>query len=364
MPEKYKIAPILTRRQPSSVAKIPGAEKITGHLGEFLDNCDLVVECSGTVNGARRVIEGSLKQAIPTVSLNAEFQMTLGAAFRGSGLLTEAQGDQPGSLAALDEEVRLMGFQPVVYGSQKGFLDHAPSPTDMKYWAEKQGISLSAVTSFADGTKVQIEQALVADFLGAGITRQGLSGPKAASLREGAQALGEIAKSLDFPIADYTLSPGGRGEIFIVAKHPLPPEQLKYYKMGDGDLYYIERPYHLGHLEIPVTIDRVVQGRGPLMVAPERPMHSVLALAKKDLAKGTKITRAIGSFDFRGEAVRIADAPDHVPIGLLENCVLKENMSKHQAVTWSDVAFSTMGSVDLWRSIHAETVAPLTLTGF
>ena len=47
----------------------------------------------------------------------------------------------------------------------KGFLNHHPTPGEMRYWAKRQGISLRQVTSFTDGTKIQIEQAFVAMLL-------------------------------------------------------------------------------------------------------------------------------------------------------------------------------------------------------
>ena len=41
----------------------------------------------------------------------------------------------------------------------------------MLHWSRRNGISLPMVTAFTDGTKLQIEQALVANGLGATIAR-------------------------------------------------------------------------------------------------------------------------------------------------------------------------------------------------
>ena len=103
--------------------------------------------------------------------------MRLGARQRKRHLSTKASHLQPGSLAALHEDVVAMGFRPLVYASQKGFLNHTPERREMRHWARKQGISETATIAFTDGTKVQIEQALVANGLGAGIARAGLIGP-------------------------------------------------------------------------------------------------------------------------------------------------------------------------------------------
>jgi predicted homoserine dehydrogenase-like protein len=101
--------------------------------------------------------------------MNAEFHVTAGSYFHGRGLLSEAEGDQPGAFAAHNQFVIEMGFGPLLYCSLKGFLDHAPSREQMMYWSAKQGISLPMVTASTDGTKVQIEQALVANALEAAI---------------------------------------------------------------------------------------------------------------------------------------------------------------------------------------------------
>ena len=108
------------------------------------------------------------------VTLNAEAQVTVGTALLHAGYsITEAHGDQPGALAELDPEVRAIGFDPVAYVNFKGFHDPDPSPENMHYWSQKQASTLRAVTSYTDGGKLQIEQVLVANGLGAGIARPG-----------------------------------------------------------------------------------------------------------------------------------------------------------------------------------------------
>ena len=107
--------------------------------------------------------------------------------------ITEAEGDQPGSIATLYREAIDIGFIPLVLGSIKGYLNTNPSEADMRYWAERNGISLAQVTAFTDGTKVQVEQVHVANGLGADILKQGLMGPESDSHIDGALRLAEIA---------------------------------------------------------------------------------------------------------------------------------------------------------------------------
>ena len=131
----------------------------------------------------------------------------------------------------------------------------------MRYWAAKQGISLDKVTSFTDGTKVQIEQVLVANGLGAGITQSGLTGVPADDVSSGAAILAAKATSLGYPISDFILSPRSPAGVFIVAEHDERfREYLRYYKMGDGPYYTLLRNYHLCNLEIIKTLKRVQNG--------------------------------------------------------------------------------------------------------
>ena len=126
--------------------------------------------------GAAKAPQAVFEAGVPVVTINAELQVTTGSYLCGKGFLTEAEGEQPGSLAALREEALQMGFQPLVYGNMKGYLNHNPSPEDMAYWSKRQGISIEQTTSFTDGTKVQIEQVVVGNGFGATITRRGLEG--------------------------------------------------------------------------------------------------------------------------------------------------------------------------------------------
>lgn len=68
--------------------------------------------------------------------MDAELHVTTGSYLtRKPGLITEAEGDQPGCLAALKEEALAMGFQILAYGNIKGFLKLNPSRDDMQYWS-------------------------------------------------------------------------------------------------------------------------------------------------------------------------------------------------------------------------------------
>src|SRR5262245_1323848 len=165
---RYVLSRVLTRRPIDSCAEFPRQDALTDSLDAVIESSDIVLECTGDVAFAADNVDRMLKAGKPVITLNAEFHATLGSHFVGKGMLTEAEGDQPGCIAALNEEVVSMGFKPLVFGNMKGFLNRDPTPEDMRFWADKQGCSVQMVTSFTDGTKVQVEQCLVANGLGGG----------------------------------------------------------------------------------------------------------------------------------------------------------------------------------------------------
>ena len=196
---------VLSRRHPTELNGLIG-DLHTDSTDELLEASDLIVECSGDVHHAAEVIDKALKAGKPVVTMGTEFHVTVGSCFHGRGLLTEAEGDQPGSLAALHEEVIGMGFKPLVYGNIKGFLNHHPSVEEMLYWSGIQGISVPQVTSFTDGTKMQMEQAFIGNGMGAGLLARGMVGPVGMDLREGAELLAARAKMGGRPVVDYLLN--------------------------------------------------------------------------------------------------------------------------------------------------------------
>lgn len=348
-----KLTYVFTRRNVQDCPEYPRQDLLTNSLDQVIDNSDLVIECSGDVIHATDVIDRVMEAGLPVVTMNAEFHVTTGSHFVSKGVLTESEGDQPGSQAALKEEVQLMGFEPLVYGNIKWFLNFNQSYEEVHYWADKLGIRPTQVMNFTDGTKLQVEQALVANGLGADIAVDGLIGRESASLEEGAQALGVIAGHKGSPIADYIRAKSAPSGVFIVATHhndqvPL----LDYYKMGEGPYFTLLRPYHLCHVEIPKTVKRIIDGRKPLLNNSEMPSIGVVGLAKVPLAAGHRIKKGIGSFDTRGIAIRIVDDPDHVPIGLLDGAILRNSIEPGQRIRFQDVDLPDSLALNIWCQIR------------
>ena len=275
-------------------------------------------------------------------------------------MLTEAEGDQPGCLAALHEEAVAMGFAPLVYGNMKGFLNRSPTPEDMACWAGRNGISLPMVTSFTDGTKLQVEQCLVANGLGAGIAREELLGPATDNLAVASRALAEAARGLGRPISDYVLSGKLPHGVFIVATHDgCQREALRYLKLGDGPFYTLLRHNIFVHLEVFKTIERVLRGGDVLLDNGATPRIGVAAVAKRALRPGERIERGGGGFDLRGICVDIVDRPGHLPICLADGARVGRRLEPGQVIALGDVdpPDDRAWTLDLWRSIEARALA-------
>ncbi|MCS7268246.1 MAG: hypothetical protein N2038_11225 [Geminicoccaceae bacterium] len=354
---EWRLVAVLTRRPRASVTGFP-EELLVDSIDALVERSTILVECTGDVFWGTEIVARALDAGRPVVTYAAELHVTTGSAFAGRGLLTEAEGDQPGSLAALAEEARIMGFEPLVYGNLKGFLDRHPTPQAMAHWAERQGLSLPMVTAFTDGTKLQIEQCLVGNGLGADIAREELLGVACDDLGRGARALAQAAERLGRPITDYLLGAHFPHGVFLVARHREEQRAaLRYLKMGDGPYYTLLRPQVLVHLEAFKTLARVRSGRGPLLDNSARPRLSVAAVAKRRLLPGTRIANGIGSFDLRGVCVRIAERPRHLPIGLARDLVVRRTVEPGQVLDMEDVELPPSRPLELWCRIRERVLA-------
>ena len=356
----HKLGKILTRtniKDRTDLGKY--AQYITNNIDDVIKNSELIVETSGDAIYACDTINTIVTTSnIPIITMNSEFHITVGSYFINKGFITEAEGDQPGCIAALHEEAVAMGFKPIVYGNMKGFLNENPSEEDMKYWGAKSGISLDMVTSFTDGTKVQIEQTLVANKFNATIAKNGLLGLKKDDLKLGADQLGKESTKIGAPISDYLLSPKLNAGVFIVAEHRTNQiDHLRYYKLGDGPYYTLEKPYHVCHMEIFKTINRVLKGGGILLDNSLLPTISTCTIAKRDLNPGDYIKKGIGSFDVRGIAIKIKEHKNHIPIGLMGNITIKKPVKAGEMLTFDDVDVVESLAVIAWKEIEKNVIS-------
>ncbi len=356
----FEVSKVLTRRRPSDCRGFPLSDELTQDVHAVVEKSDVVLECSGDPVYAADVVDLAMQGGRPVVTMNSEFHVTVGSYFVTRGLISEAEGDQPGCQAALKEEAEELGFKLLVYGNMKGFQNYNPTPQEMKYWAEKQGLSLPMVTSFTDGTKLQTEQALVANGLGADVAKPGLIGPETDDLQAASDLLAARARQIEIPISDYVLSRKLPHGVFVVGTHDARQQAcLRYLKLGDGPYYIIQRTNIFIHLEIMKTIRRIIETETVLLNNSAGPRISVATVAKRELVPGMRIGQGIGSFDVRGTAVRMDENPGHVPIGLMQNAVVRRRVEPSQMLSFDDVEMEHESlALNAWRDIERAVLKP------
>ncbi|MBT0811653.1 NAD(P)-dependent oxidoreductase [Litoribacter ruber] len=345
-----EVSYILTRRKGIIPDLGVSQELITQSIQQVLEHSDILVVSTGDPIYSTAIIDLAFQYGVKVVTMDADTQVLSGTWLSSRGQITEAEGDQPGCLAALREEALQMGFTPLVYGNIKGFLNHNPGFDDMTFWAKKQGFTVNSVTSFTDGTKLQIEQALVANAFGANIAQRGLIGEKTDNLEAGAFHLATIASAQNKVLSDYIISPTAPPGVFLVGTHHNDlAAGLKTYKMGDGPHYLLYKHTHLCYFEIPKTILKFYHTDKVLIDNGRFPTVSVATVAKKRIAAGTLMEKGIGSMEVRGEAMEIAEEPSHVPIGLMSKVHFTRTVEPGQVVTFDDVEINGSLAYKAWQ---------------
>ncbi|MEO6065245.1 MAG: NAD(P)-dependent oxidoreductase, partial [Lysobacterales bacterium] len=241
-------------------------------------------------------------------------------------------------------------------GNIKGLHDPYRTPITQESFAKKWGQKPHMVTSFADGSKVSFEQAIIANATGMGVGRRGMFGPTAEAgtpIEEAAKLL-PAGRFMDGPgIVDYVVgaSPGPGVFVLGTIENPLQRHYLNLYKLGEGPLYCFHTPYHLCHFEVPTTIARAVLFNDATIAPAGAPCVDVIATAKIDLTAGQTLDD-IGYFMTYGqcENADIVQSDRLLPLGLAGGCRLRNDVCKDQVLRYSDVDFPDGRLVDKLRA--------------
>jgi predicted homoserine dehydrogenase-like protein len=307
---------------------------------------DVIVDVTGAVEFGAHAALAAFRHGKHVILMNAELDATLGPilqayAARHGVILSACDGDQPGVEINLYRFVKGLGLTPRVMGNIKGLQDPYRTPTTQKAFAEKWGQKPSMVTSFADGSKVSFEQAVVANATGMTVARRGLLA------YEHRGHVDELTKKYDIDmlrslggIVEYVVGAQPGPGVFCLAEHTDPRQRhyLNLYKLGEGPLYSFYTPYHLCHFEVPNTIARVAILGDATGRAIGGPFVEVCAVAKRDLKAGETLDE-YGNYMTYGECVAVAEmrAGRYLPEGLVEGCRLRRDVAKDAVLTFEDV---------------------------
>ena len=150
------------------------------------DAIDVLVEVTGTVEAAARVVLEAFDHGKHVVLVNAELDSLLGPilkakADRAGVVVTHTDGDEPGVAMTLLRYLRSLGLRPVAAGNIKGMVDYYRNPETQRAFAEKNDQDVRKVTSFADATKLSMETTVLANATGFHAGRRGMYGPRAST---------------------------------------------------------------------------------------------------------------------------------------------------------------------------------------
>jgi predicted homoserine dehydrogenase-like protein len=321
---------------------------------------DAIWEVTGAVEFGAHVVLDAIAHGKHVVTMNAELQGTVGPLLKQRAdaagvVLTDSDGDQPGVMMNLYRFVKGIGIRPVLLGNLKGLHDPYRNPTTQEEFARRHGLRPNMATSFADGSKVSFEMALVANATGLRAGRRGLYGPPCAHVREAAD-LFPFEQMIDVGLVDYVVGAEPAPGVFCLGyqDHPVQQRWLHLYKLGDGPLYTFYTPYHLCHLEAPTTVARAVLF-GDAAVAPHvGHVVDVVANAKRDLKAGETLD-GIGFYMTYGvcENAEVVHKEGLLPMGLAEGCRVVRDVPQDTTLTYDDVAVPEGRLVDALREEQA-----------
>jgi predicted homoserine dehydrogenase-like protein len=325
---------------------------------------NVLIESSSAIVEAGEYSIAALEAGKHLVMMNAEADLIFGpylmrAAHDRRLVYTSCDGDQHGVIKRLVDDLELWGFDLVMAGNIKGFLDRYSNPTTIIPEADARRLDYRMAAAYTDGTKLSVEMALVANALGLRTSAPGMYGPRAAHVQD-------VFRLFDFeslrterqPCVDYILGAEPGGGVFAVGycDHPYQQDMLAYYKMGSGPFYLFYRPYHLCHVEaMQCVAEAVLDGRSLL-----EPLcgfrTNVYAYAKRDLRAGEHLD-GIGGYTCYG-LIENCDGQAHpgLPICLAEGVAMRRDIRKDAPILLADVELPLRrADLELYGRAQAES---------
>ena len=323
-------------------------------------NIDAIIDATGEVEFGAHVAMEAIKHGKHVIMMNAELDSSIGPilkvyADRAGVVLTYTDGDEPGVAMNLYRFVKSIGYKPVMMGQIKGFLDRYRNPDTQKVFAEKHKQKAAMVASFADGSKVCIESTIMGNATSFKPAIRGMYGHKCAHVKDILKLFSP--EDMLSGIVDFALGAEPHTGGFVVGynDHPIKKEYMSYFKMGDGPFYMFYTPYHLPHLQLPLTVARAVLFHDSTLSPIAGPVCDTPAFAKRDLKAG-EVLDGMGGFTCYGliDSYEVTQEHNLLPMVLSVGCVLKRNISKDQPISYADVELPFGRLCDKLRAEQAE----------
>ncbi|MBD2250516.1 NAD(P)H-dependent oxidoreductase [Nostoc parmelioides] len=331
------------------------------------DGIDAIIEVTGAVEFGAHVVMEAIAHRKHVIMMNAELDGTIGPilkvyADKAGVILSACDGDQPGVQMNLYRFVQSIGLTPLLCGNIKGLQDPYRNPTTQEGFAKRWGQKAHMVTSFADGSKISFEQAIVANATGMKVAKRGMLGYDFTGHVDEMTNMYDVEQLKQLGgIVDYVVGAKPGPGVYVFATHDDPKQRhyLNLYKLGEGPLYSFYTPYHLCHFEVPLSVARAVLFNDAVMAPIAGPSVDVITTAKIDLKAGETLD-GIGYYMTYGQCENsdIVQQQNLLPMGLAEGCRLKRDIPKDQVLTYDDVELPEGRLCDQLRAEQDKYFAP------
>ncbi len=318
---------------------------------------EAVIETTGDVEYGAWATLKAIQAGKHTFVVNCEMDATVGPlmkvyADKHGVIYSNTDGDEPGVASNLARHVRTMGLEVVGAGNLKGFYDPHRTPETQRAFAEAHNQKPHMMTSFVDGTKLSMELTVTANALGFGVAKRGMHGIACDDVRNCLKHFPADAFQPGRGIVDFLLGAAPATGAFVIGHttHPMKMDYLKYLKMGEGPFYVFYTPFHLPQLELPITVCRGVLCQDAAVTPKGRPYCDAVAIAKRDLKAGEVLDGNGGFMSYALiENFETALAQNLLPMGVAQNCRLKRDVPKDQALSYDDVELPEGRQIDALR---------------
>jgi predicted homoserine dehydrogenase-like protein len=329
---------------------------------------EAVIETTGDVEFGSRVAFEAIRNGKHVILMNAEVDASVGPmlkvyADQAGVVYTYTDGDEPGVAMNLYRFVQSMGYRPVMMGQIKGFLNRYRNPDTQKDFADKHQQKPAMVASFADGSKLALEAAIMGNGTGFKPTIRGMYGHACTHVKD---LLTKFSPE-NFArggVVDYALGGEPHTGAFVMTydDHPIKKKYMSYFKFGDGPLYMFYTPYHLAHMQLPHSVARAVLFHDPTLTPIGGPVCDTVAVAKRHLRAGERLD-GMGGFTCYGvvDSYENCRLNDDLPIALSVDCVLKRDIVKDQPISYRDVELPPGRLCDQLRAEQTAHFASLSL---
>lgn len=322
---------------------------------------EAVIEVTGDPEFGTRVTYESIQHGKHVILLNAEVDASVGPilktyADKAGVVYTYTDGDEPGVMMNLFRFVESMGCKPMLVGQLKGFLNRYRNPETQREFAEKHNVNAAIVASFADGSKLNLEAAIMGNATGFAPAVRGMHGHACGHVKDllGKFGLDDFKKG---GLVEYVLGAEPHTGAFVIAhnEQPIRRKLLAYLKLGDGPLHMFYTPYHIPPMQLPHSVARAVLFKDPTITPHGAPTCDTITYSKRDLKAGERLD-GMGGFTCYGLVDRydVCRKGDYLPMAVSLDCVLRRDVAKDKPISYVDVDLPRGRIVDRLR---AEQVA-------